>query len=254
MRTLTWIAVVLLAASAGAQTQPGLTAADVLERYIAALGGREAFSRIHAVVVTGTLSGNNVLDELETGSAPSAAQQKGRFESYWKAPGKRLNVRTVEGYGTSKLGFDGAHAWQRSPGAPPRRITGEALTMIQRGRAVNPVLDWRSLYRSVEYKGAKRIGANECYVIRLVRRGGEAISDFFDTQTFLLIHSESFVHVGEHAIKREIDFSDYREAGGVRWPFRIAHRDEHGQSLAVTTSIRVNVPVDDSLFEMPNNP
>lgn len=247
-------AVLLLAGLGQAQEPPTLSAADILERYIAALGGREAFSRIQAVVMTGTLSGNNVLDELDTGRAPSAAQQHGSFDSYWKAPGKRLNVRTVAGYGTSKLGFDGRQAWQQSPGAPAREITGEALKMIERGRALNPVLDWRSLYPRLESKGTKRIAGADCFVVRLVRPGGEAITDFFDTRTFLLVHSESFVHVGEHAIRREIDFSDYRQVGGVRWPFRIAHRDENGQSLAVTTNIRIDVPVDDSLFEMPKNP
>ncbi len=241
----------LVVAAAQAQAHPGIAAADVLERYLAALGGRQAFARISTVIMTGTLSGNNVLDELEPGHPPSLAEQHGTFESYWKAPGKRLNVRTVAGYGTSRLGFDGEHAWTEAPGEPPRALTGDALRSIERSSALNPALDWRTLYARVELKGMQKTGGHDAYVIRLVRPDGEAITDFFDSQTFLLLHSESFVHVGERAIKRQIDFQDYREAGGVKFPFRIVHTDENGVSVALTTAIRVNVPLDDGIFRMP---
>lgn len=226
-----------------------LSAAEILERYIAATGGRSTYARITSLVMTGTLSGTNVVDEL--GREPSLAMQHGAFESYWKAPGKRLNVRTIAGFGTTRFGYDGRRAWSQVTGHPPREITGAALVSIERSAALNPTLDWQSLYKSVKFEGTKRIGGRKTYVVRLTRPNGESITDYFAADTFLLIHSESYVRAGERSIKREIEFSDYREVDGMKFPFFIRHTSESGDSVARTTSIRVNVPVDDSIFEIP---
>lgn len=52
----------------------------------------------------------------------------------------------------------------------------------------------------------------------------------------------------------QIDYADYRDAGGAKTPFRWTIARPSGQFTIQIEQMRVNVPVDDSKFAKPPEP
>jgi hypothetical protein len=52
-------------------------------------------------------------------------------------------------------------------------------------------------------------------------------------------------------LPQETDFSDYREADGVKEPFTIQRREINARFTVKLTEIKHNVPVEDSVFRVP---
>ncbi len=115
MRAILFPAVLVLAAAAPAEqpTKPAITAEQVIEKSIAATGGREAMHKLTSSYAKG------IMDF-------PAAEAHGIIERYSKAPNKQLTVTYLEGVGESRQGFDGRVAWSQDATGQVTELTGAA--------------------------------------------------------------------------------------------------------------------------------
>lgn len=223
-----------LAAPAGAQTVD-----ELLARSLEARGGRAALAAVETVRMAGTV-------KMGEQDAPIVVEMKrpGRF---------RVDI-TVEG-APSVQAWDGARAW----GVPPMALDAETLP-AEAGRQLadqadfeGPLVDPAAKGHRVELVGRARVGDRDAWKLRVTRQGGDVEHFYLDAASHLPVRVESRRTIRGRVIEAETELGDYREAGGVRWPFTIrnsARGRPEKQSIAFRR-IEVNEPIEDDRFRMP---
>src|ERR1017187_9859514 len=100
MRLILLLASLVFAAAAPAQqpAKPALTAEQVIEKSIAATGGRKPIEKISSSYAKGLME-------------VPASEARGIIERYAKAPDKQFAGTNLGGGGESRQGFDGRVAW-----------------------------------------------------------------------------------------------------------------------------------------------
>ena len=104
-------------------------------------------------------------------------------------------------------------------------------------------------------RAAVREGAGaDAWKLKVTMRSGAVRYVYLDAATFLERRHETTIELAPgRRVATTIRFGDWRDVGGVKFPFAIEEeRDAPGQTFVhYTKKIEVNVPVDDSLFAMP---
>ncbi len=240
MRPTFLLAALVFAAAALAQqpAKPALTAEQVIERSIAATGGREAIKKISSSYAKGLMEF-------------PANEAHGIVERYAKAPDKQLTVTLLEGVGESRQGFDGRVAWSQDPSGEVTELTGTALEDFKRGASFNAVLNWRELYPKAELAGKQAVGGSDAYVVKLTAASGKVTTRYYDAKTFLLLRETAIYNTPQGDMVVVATFSDYRDVDGIQTPFHIRQLMPVGEILFTTTELKNNVPIDDAKFEKP---
>jgi hypothetical protein len=80
---------------------------------------------------------------------------------------------------------------------------------------------------------------------------GILVTLYFDRQTGLLLRELRYGNSPIGRVPTQIDFTDYRDVGGLKLPFRITYAWLDGRDSIVLNEIRANVPVDEAKFGKP---
>ena len=228
--------------AAAPRRAPELSAVQVLERYLAATGGRAAYARITSMVTKGTVESQ-------------AQGLRGTFAATIKAPNKVLVVQTLPGIGESKQGFDGKIGWSQDPFTGLRTLGGPELIALKQASPLDIVANWRAQYKKIERIGTGKVGNRNAILIRLTPLVGNPATGYYDAQTFLLLRMDAVVQNPQGTFPMQAYFSDYRPSGGIKVPFVTRQRLGGILEIVLTiTDIQHNVPVDDALFARPESP
>ena len=100
----------------------------------------------------------------------------------------------------------------------------------------------------------EKIGDTEMYVLTSRAPGMPAIRLYFDEQSGLLTRLVKYTDAGLGLMPVQIDYSDYRDANGIKIPFRWTLARPNGRFTTQIDSVQQNVPVDDSKFAKPAAP
>jgi Photosynthetic reaction centre cytochrome C subunit len=229
-----------------AQTSPSPPAAlpsadDVFNRFIAALGGQQAIDNLKSRESKGTITAAN-----------GATAQ---FELYQSAPDKFYQIVTSP-QATAERGFNGAVGWQKTARGVIQ-LTGQLSADLADFRAANGLFNLiklREQFSSVRVTARDKIEDREVYVLSGQTTDGNRERLFFDTETALLLRRITYLPTMIGLIPRQIDVSDYRSVDGIKFPFswRLSSIDfEAPGSARKFTEIKLNVPIDESKFNMP---
>ncbi len=218
--------------SAGGTTQ-GLTAREVLNRTLAAMGGREALARVTTFVAEG---------EVEAlGGFP------GTYRKWAKAPNKMKTHWDIR-YIDEERAFDGRAGWEQH--AKARELVGRDLERLERSALFFPLLAYDAADLPVEL-GHDRLDGADVYVLTFTPRNGRPDAFYVDAQSFLPRQEVRQEPYEEGIVPLTISYDDYRSVDGITLPFAIS---EQRPDVALNIRIgeyRLNVPVDDKLFAHP---
>lgn len=218
--------------------KPSITAEEILEKGVAASGGRERREKITSSVIKGKITA-------------SAQKLEGLIEVYSKAPNKKLTVMSLPGIGEVKNGFDGQVGWSQNPAQGVRELEGAQLASAKRDAVFNSDLKWKENYVKVEMTGMEKAGDREFYVVRVTPREGPARTVYYDSQTLLADHAESVVETPQGAMTVKTYISDYRDVDGVKAPFEMRQSTPAGDFVIKVTEIKYNTEIDDAKFAKP---
>jgi len=238
--TATTIATLGLLALPGQEKlqRPALSTEEILEKSVAATGGREAYAQLASTFAKGVIEfiGQHL---------------HGAIELYAKAPNKRLLVTDLEHIGRMRQGFDGKVAWIEDPIGGLRRLEGRDLERVRLEAEFHRTLKWRELYSAIEPAGEEQVGGRRAYVLRLTPKGGKPALHYYDAETFLLVRQDLVQDTPQGPVFVRAYLSDYRDVGGVKTPFRIEQELPVGRIVIQFQEIRNNIPLDDAIFRMP---
>jgi hypothetical protein len=226
---------VLIAASASdASITPD--AAKVLDRYIAAVGGRAAFAAEHST---------------HSKSTVSAFGFTGTIESWTQKPDRTANA-TILGPFTLKDGFDGTTSWRIDQNGKLSKRDGKDLETAQ-AQAWFENDRWLEADQgggSITVKGPQKDSTGAYTTLEVAPPVGRPQVMWFNDKTGLL--DRVVVQNDQHTIITRL--TEYRLDQGRLRP----HRQEGGvvdmpanAIVSTTDSLWVNQPVDPSRFAMP---
>lgn len=221
---------------APAETLP--TVEQILDKYVAAIGGRAAFEKLGTRVTRGK-------QVIWNGT-------EFPFETYQKAPNKSLDVTTRPNNVVVNVGFDGTTGWLQGPRGV-RDLGGAQLAQAARNADFYGELHLREQYPEMAVAGREKVGERDAYVIvsRVSEKKIERL--YFDAQTGLLLRVAATTETPLARLPEETVFEDYREVDGVKIPFtvRASYVDPFIGWTRKLTEVKHNVTVDDSKFAKP---
>ena len=221
-----------------AKESPLPTVDQILDRYVQAVGGEQAYRKITTRVAKGSRIGADGVLVPE--------------EVYQKAPSKVLTVTTYPDVAFS-TGFNGIAGWGSSSKGGARELPGPVLAQLKNDSDFYKEIKTKELYRKLILVGKSTIGDSEVYVIEATPLSGSAEKLFFDTRTGLLVrrYMESEMVLGMFPL--QTDYEDYRDVDAIKQPFLIRWSmpgRSWGRKIA---EIKQNVTVDDAQFNPPSS-
>ncbi len=233
-----------------APPEPTETVDQVLAKYVQALGGNQALQNAKTRVMTGTVTGRDLVTTNAT------IQEKATGE--YRIDIATQPIATVRAFdGKSAWAIGGAGGGRGGPGgAPPDAPRDLAGFQLQQGlRLADFSLPVRLKER---YEG---LAVNKAYdtvdgkpVVVLTGRPHPDVTEqlSFDRDTGLLLRrSVTTTGVRLMALPEQIDYSDYRHVSGLKQPFVVRHATWNAATTQKLTDVKINAPVADDLFVKP---
>jgi hypothetical protein len=211
---------------------------QLIDKYVEALGGKDAIQKITSRVEKGTLI---------------AGEMKAPVDVYAKAPDKRIAIVHMPG-GDSSTAFDGQVGWLGAPGRPAREMSAAESDSVRIDAEIFFGTDLSQLFHSFRVKSEEKIGDRDVYEVSALNEGRPPVKLYFDAQSGLLVRLTRYVDTPLGSNPTQIDFADYRDAGGVQVPYRWTIARPSGRFTIQLEELHQNVPVDDSKFIMPPVP
>jgi hypothetical protein len=224
----------------------GMPSADqVLDKYIEALGGAQKLAGITSFIATGAAVGY--------GSLGGTAE----FNVFAQAPNQRTILITYKDHPerpSSTWVFDGRTGWIKTPRGllGEYELTGGELD----GARLEALLAFPAQIKQAltNWRGAAQqsIGDRDFIVVQGTGPRGLLASLYFDPRTSLLARIVRYTPSAIGRIPTQIDYADYREVGGVKYPFEYKFSWLDGRYTAKLSDVKVNVQVDATRFGRPS--
>jgi len=227
------------AAAPAIVTDASLPSLDtVLQKYVDAIGGKDALGKLTTRVIKGKVDLIGV-------------SRGGQMEGYMKAPNKSLTVLNLQAVGVTKEGFDGRSGWYTSKKLGTRDLKGPELAALTADADFYRDLKIKELYPTTKLLGKTKSGFRELYVVQAVPRDGAAEYFYFDVETGLLFRRDTTRHTAEGMARAEMYFGDWREVDGIRLPFSITQTTGQTTLAFTIEEVKHNVPVEEAVFRHP---
>ena len=200
-----------------------------------ALGGREALERITTRVEKGNLV-----------FGPTRVP----IEIYAKAPNKRVSIsHNVKS--ESITAFDGTSGWFSNTGMPIRDMYRTDAQSAMVDAIFDLPLDAPRIFSDMHAGEPEKLGDRTMFVVWGRGQGVPLTKFLFDEQTGLLMRMERYNDVGLGLMPVRVDYSDYRDADGIKVPFRWTLSRPAGRFSIQIDTVMQNVAIEDSKFARP---
>ncbi len=153
------------------------------------------------------------------------------IDIYSKPPDVRVSVMHMQG-GDSVTAFDGKAGWLASPNRPPRDMSADDRQARKLDAAAFYPEQLVQMFSDFKLQPkTEKVGDQQASVVIANAAGQPPVKLYFDTSTGLLLR---MVHYADSALGLnpvQVDFADYREAGGVKTPYAGRLRGRAGHLL-----------------------
>jgi hypothetical protein len=220
------------------RVNPSISVDQILDRYEAAIGGREAWGKLRNRVVKGTAV-----------YSPSGA--KGNIEMYSEVSDKYFAVIDTPVGGKAEVGSNGQVSWSKDPARGLRRLVGRELALSKLEGAFNVEIRLREFFPKMEWVTVKRTESGTVHVVRATSTEGAAFTWYFDGQSGLLVR---MIWVDASGSQVDLHIDEYCDLKDVGIRYRCYERMLYPK-LTLTlrfTEIRHNVAIDETLFAVPS--
>jgi hypothetical protein len=237
-RRQSWIVSVIAFSVAPPLTAQELPSAEVLiERYVEAIGGRDAHLAPTSMRQTGRVS------IMEMGL-------EGTFEIVASAENRFRMAISIPGLGEILTGYDGETGWTTNPLIGPAIMQGAELATARDNASWRATLRDSDLIPVRETVEAATFEGESCWKVRLEWASGRESFDCYSQGTGLLVATEEVQISPMGSLPVTMVYGDYRDVQGMRIPGRLTQSGA-GQTLVISIdSIELNA-VEAAAFEVP---
>lgn len=222
----------------------GPTADQILDKYIQVMGGEQRLNTLTSFIATGASIGYGGFGG------------DGEFTIYAKAPDLRTTQITFKNHpdrGDSTWAFDGKTGWIKTPRGlfslfqleggemDGARLEGQ---LAFPGKIKSYLRNWRTgLRRAIDDK--------DYLIVQGSGPRGLLATFYFDEETGYLRRLVRYTPSPVGRVSVQVDYSDYRDVGGIKFPFELQFAWLDGRYTAKIKDIKTNVPIDAAKFGKP---
>lgn len=234
---------------ASAAAEQELPRADeLLDRYIKATGGKEAYDMIQNRVSKGTME---------------FAGQGIKLSGTLYAAKPNLAYITLESDVTGRIesGTDGNVAWENSLLKGPAIKRGTERSNALRDSTFDRFVYWKTVYGRAECVAKQAVDGNMCFKIVLAPRQPkpptaeqkiiEPLTLYINQKTSLITKVESKVVTAAGTIPVETYFSDFKIVDGILISHKLVMRVLNQERIMTISGVKHNVELPQDRFELP---
>jgi len=220
------------------------SADSILDKYIAAVGGAQRLANLKSWVATGTSLG---YEGLGGG---------GSFSIYAQAPDHRTTQIQFKDHperGDNTRAYNGTQGWIKSPRGlvPEYEFTGSELEGMRTDALISFPGQIKTAFRNWTVGQNDVVGDKEVFVVQGRNPSGFMATFYFDTKTNLLARVVRYSASPIGRIPTQMDYSDYRDVGGIKFPYKYQFSWLDGRDQFQITDVKTNVPIDAAKFGKP---
>jgi photosynthetic reaction center cytochrome c subunit len=247
--------------------EPGQPPAEqIIDKYLRAIGGAERLASVKSFVATGSSVG--------FGGFGGGA----KVSVYAKAPDQRaliIDFKDTPGRGDTTRSYDGHRGWLRTPlnvlgeyelsggeldGArldAELSFPGQIKQVLTKLRVSLPTTISDLPAPSSQASKEENVGIGQDRLVDVVQGSGPRdllVTMYFDHESGLLLRMIRYAKSPIGRVPTMVDYSDYRDIGGIKMPFRITFAWLNGRDAIRLNEVRTNVSVDPAVFGKPAPP
>ena len=222
------------------------TADEIVEKHLAAMGGRDALGKITSRRSVGTITISTPNGDL-TGPCEIDVKVPNKNRAYMELDLTPLGVPQKM---VVEQKFDGTAGWGLNSMQGDTEITGDQLQNMRNNVFPSGLLNYKAAGAKLEVLPSEKSGDRTLIVLQATPKAGPVLRMYLDSQTFLLVrtYTKYFSSMLGADLEQTAELSDYRTVDGVKVPFRIVNSNAQQTGTIVLTKVEHNVPFDDAVF------
>lgn len=233
--------VVLLLAAPVLGAEKG-TVDGVLEKYVKAIGGKEAWNKVES---------RSIKAEFEDPFGTTSG-----WRMLAKAPNKRFTKMESSPWGTLLDGFDGTTAWSKGQNGV-RTKDGDELSLAEKEADLLREVRLKELYPDLVFKGTETLDGEEVRILESKPTMSSKERFSFSAKTGFLVRQQSeFKNAEGNDTRVEIRYLEYQAVDGLQYPhvqrFKIVIPGLEIELKMKVKEVKHNEKLEDSIFRKPS--
>ena len=203
----------------------------VLEKYLDAIGGRDALSKIEdrTTIMRGTAMGQSLTIIVKQ-----------------KSPNKMRQEVKAGGMDQTII-FDGEKGIMKAA-TQSVEVTGKELEQLKTEASMELMLDPESFGIKLSYEGTEKVNDKDAYKIKMTLPSGIRWFTFFDVESGLKVKEQKEMQTKMGLIEQVVAYENYTDVDGIKYPFKLT-QSFGPQSVEMTvSSVKVNKGLADDIF------
>jgi photosynthetic reaction center cytochrome c subunit len=227
---------------AAAPDQP--SADPILDKYIQALGGAQRLASLASFAATAS------------GVAYEGLGGGGSVQIFAKAPDQRTTIIQFTDHperGDSTRTFNGRTGWIKTPRALLKQyeLTGSELDGAKLDAELSFPGQIKRVLTNLHAGFPDSINGHDVQVVQGNGPRGLLATLYFDKQSGLLVRLVRYGKTPIGRVPTQVDYSDYREVGGIKFPFQYTFSWLDGKDSFKLSDVKINIPIDPANFDKP---
>jgi predicted Zn-dependent peptidase len=213
--------------------QTDISAAQVIEAYVEALGGLQAIEAVTDYRITEEM--NMMGQTLTTIKA-------------FKQPHYTLEIVEMGGMLMQKQVFDGTKVKITGMGGEQELTEGEEFEAAKALAAVCPERHYIKNGYVLTVKGIDKVNGNDAYALE-VRKGESVKMEYYDVQSGLKVKTAETADTPQGPIQAVVEYADYRNVNGVLFPYKTKQLAAGMAMESEVKALEVNAGIDINVFQ-----
>jgi outer membrane lipoprotein-sorting protein len=222
-----------------------LPVAQIVDKNIAARGGLAAWRAVSSLTMSGEMDAGGKQDKRLPFVMSMKRPQKSRLELKFQDQ-------------TAVQVWDGKQGWKVRPYLNRNEVedytAAETMSAGAAAELDGPLVDFAKKGTKVELAGTEVVEGRNTYKLKLTPKGGEPRHLWIDAASFLEVKIDGEPRKLDNKLhKVAVYYRDFKKVGGLQLPHTMETLVEQvkGSHKLTIQAIKVNPPLDDSLFAKP---
>lgn len=220
-------------AAPSADVDKNITAQAVVDKYIAAIGGKEALAKVNSIKKDISMS---VQGQTLTGVMKDAA------------PNKSFMQLSMAGMTVMKKVFNGKSGYQEQMGQK-KEVSADEMAMLSDTKGLFPQMYYNQAGFKISAPVAEKLGGEDVYKIIVTKPSGNTATEYYSVKTGLLLKEEGKVKAAGQEVEQSSEYGKYITVGGIKLPETVTY-SVMGQPMEfLMSNYKLNEEVTDKDFE-----
>jgi hypothetical protein len=236
MKKLFTFALVLIATCLQAQDP---TATQIIDKYLTAIGGKDAVAKIEDMIVSSSSEMNRNGQAI---TMDTEAKIKGK---------KFISVTYAMGNESNRIICDGNKVFMTGRmGGGDRTLEGTDAVIPMLQGALFPELLYSDYKIAATLQGKEAINGKDAWKIECATAEGKKWITFYDVESGLKIRTSVTNESPRGTMTQNTTLSNYKEVGGIKIPYTRTRSFGQFEMKDEVGSVKVNKGIKDSVFEI----